>query len=215
MSMPMIFNILNATGETLYMVFLSSLISVIFGMPLGIYMYLCGFVHKHPKQYQLLNAIVNITRSVPFIILMIALIPLTRLMVGSSIGTNAAIVPLSLGAIPFFARLIDNTCQGLSKGLIEAGEAMGANTWQLVNQIIIPECLPAFIQAITVLAVTLVNYSAMAGAVGGGGLGDLAIRFGYQRFNPTVMIVTVLLLIILVQLIQAGGDRVAKHFNHN
>lgn len=215
MSMPMIFNFLNATAETLYMVLLSSLISVLIGLPLGIYMYLCGFVRNRPKQYQLLNAVVNITRSIPFIILMIALIPLTRLLAGSSIGTNAAIVPLSLGAIPFFARLIDNTCQGLSKGLIEAGEAMGANTWQLVNQVIFPECLPAFIQAITVLSVTLVNYSAMAGAVGGGGLGDLAIRYGYQRFNPSVMILTVLLLIILVQLIQAIGDKIARHFNHN
>jgi D-methionine transport system permease protein len=211
----MIFNFLTATGETLYMVFLSCLISVLFGLPIGIYMYLCGHVRNRQRQYQLLNAIVNVTRSVPFIILMIALIPLTRLLVGSSIGTNAAIIPLSLGAIPFFARLIDNTCQSLPKGLIEAGEAMGANTWQLVHHIVVPECLPAFIQAVTVLAVTLVNYSAMAGAVGGGGLGDLAIRYGYQRFNPSVMVITVLLLIILVQLIQAGGDRIAKHYNHN
>ena len=215
MSMTMFYNFLNASGETIYMVFLGCLISIILGLPLGIYMYLCGVVRKRHKQYEVISAIVNIARSIPFIILMIALIPLTRLLVGSSIGTNAAIVPLSLGAIPFFARLIDNTCQGLPKGLIEAGEAMGANTWQLVTQIIIPESLPAFIQDVTVLAVTLVNYSAMAGAVGGGGLGDLAIRYGYQRFNPSVMIITVLLLIILVQLIQAGGDKIARHFNHN
>lgn len=214
MSMTLSFNLLQATGETLYMVFLSTLLSVLLGLPLGTWLFSCRHLRAKPRLYQLLNTIINITRSIPFIILLIALIPLTRVLVGSSIGLHAAIVPLTLGAIPFFARLVDNVYLTLPSGLIEAGESMGASPLQIIRRILIPEALPALIQAVTILMITLVNFSAMAGTVGGGGLGDLAIRYGYQRFNPSVMLYTVIILIIIVQILQWGGDRFSKHFQH-
>ena len=214
MSMTLIFNLLQATGETLYMVFLSTLLSVIFGLPLGTWLFACKNLRSKPRLYQVLNAIINITRSIPFIILLIALIPFTRLLVGSSIGLHAAIVPLTLGAIPFFARLTDNVYNTLPGGLIEAGESMGGNPMQIIQLILIPEALPAIVQAVTILMITLVNFSAMAGTVGGGGLGDLAIRYGYQRFNPSVMLYTVIILIIIVQVLQWGGDRLSRRFQH-
>ncbi len=142
-----------------------------------------------------------------------AIIPFTRLLVGTSIGTHAAMVPLTIGAAPFFARLVDNVYQSLPAGLIEAGFSMGANTWQMVRYILLPEARPALIHAVTVTTITLVNYSAMAGTVGGGGLGDLAIRYGYQRFDPVVMLTTVAILVFIVQLLQMGGDRLARHFS--
>ena len=138
------------------------------------------------------------------------MIPFTRLIVGSSIGINAAIVPLSLGALPFLARLISNGFEGLPPGLIETGQAMGASTWQMIRHLLLPEARPAIVHAVTVTAIALVNYSAMAGTVGGGGLGDLAIRYGYQRFNPGVMLATVIVLVLIVQAIQSLGDRLAR-----
>ncbi len=161
-----------------------------------------------------ISGLINFSRSIPFIILLVALIPITRFLVGTSIGINAAIVPLTLGATPFFARLVDNVYHNLPPGLIETGFSMGANTWQMIRFILLPEALPALIQSVTVTAITLVNYSAMAGTVGGGGLGDLAIRYGYQRFNVSIMIATVLILVFIVQLIQVGGDRLAKRYLH-
>lgn len=205
--LPILFNeIVTATFETLYMVFASTFIAVLFGLPLGTWVFVTARLKPHRALNTLLNSIINISRSIPFIILLVAVIPLTRLLVGTSIGTHAAIVPLSLGAVPFFARLTDNAFQRLSQGLLDTGFSMGASTLQMIRTILLPEAKPALVQAITLTTVTLVNYSAMAGTVGGGGLGDLAIRYGYQRFDSTVMFITVALLVILVQMIQWLGD---------
>ncbi|MGL6176924.1 MAG: methionine ABC transporter permease, partial [Vibrionaceae bacterium] len=162
----------------------------------------------------LLSTIVNIGRSIPFIILLVVIIPLTRLLVGTSIGTTAAIVPLCVGAIPFIARLVEGALVEIPDGLIEAAQAMGASTLQIIMKVLLPEALPAIIHGATVTLVTLVGYSAMAGAVGGGGLGDVAIRYGYQRFDGTMMLITVVILVILVQLIQSIGDYFAKRVDH-
>ena len=215
MSMTMIYDVLIATGETLYMVLASTLFAIMLGLPLGTLLFTSSKIKPNPTLNRLIAGFINISRSVPFIILLVAIIPFTRLLVGTSIGIHAAMVPLTLGATPFFARLVDNVYQGLPTGLIEAGFAMGANTWQTIRHILFPEALPALIQAITVTAITLVNYSAMAGTGGGGGLGDLAIRYGYQRFNVTVMLATVCILVVIVQLIQTGGDRLARRFLHS
>lgn len=214
MSLTMFYDLLRASGETLYMVFLSCLIAIILGLPLGAFLFLSTEIKKSPLISRLINGFINISRSIPFIILLVALIPFTRLIIGTSIGINAAIIPLSLGAAPFFARLVANVLENLPKDLLEAGFSMGATTWQMFKFILLPEARPALIQAITVTAITLVNYSAMAGTVGGGGLGDLAIRYGYQRFNIFIMCATILILIILVQAIQWLGDKVANHFSH-
>lgn len=210
----MLIELLIATGQTLYMVIASCLLAVLIGLPLGTLLYVTKSIKPSPKLHNSLAFIINAARSVPFIILLVAIIPLTRFIVGTSIGVNAAIVPLSLGAIPFFARLVDNLYQELPSGLIEAGNAMGASLWQMIREFLIPESIGGLINAITVTAITLVNYSAMAGTVGGGGLGDLAIRYGYQRFNPWVMLVTVIILIVMVQAIQVIGDRCTKRFTH-
>lgn len=215
MSYPMVYNLLTATGETLYMVITSTLFAILLGLPLGTVLYSSKQIRPNPKLHQTLSALINIFRSIPFIILLVAIIPLTRLIVGTSIGMNAAIVPLSLGATPFFARLVDNVYQSLPKGLIETGYSMGASTKQIIIHILLPEAKPGLIHAITVTAITLVNYSAMAGTVGAGGLGTLAINYGYQRFDATVMIATVVILVILVQLMQVGGDYLAKRFIHH
>lgn len=214
MSLTLITDIAFATGQTLYMVILSTFFAVALGLPLGITLYLTRRIKPNASLHRSIAALINGCRSVPFIILLVALIPFTRLIVGTSIGIHAAIVPLTLGAAPFFARLVDNAFQNLPNGLIETGQAIGASTWQMFSYILLPEARSALIHATTVTAITLVNYSAMAGTVGGGGLGDLAIRYGYQRFNPLVMVITVIVLIILVQLLQMGGDRLAKHYHH-
>ncbi|KTD32309.1 DL-methionine transporter subunit, membrane component protein of ABC superfamily protein [Legionella moravica] len=215
MSYPMVYDLLNATGETLYMVITSTFFAVLLGLPLGTLLYSSKRIKPNPKMHKLLSALINIFRSIPFIILLVAIIPLTRLLVGTSIGMNAAIVPLTLGATPFFARLVDNVYQSLPSGLIETGYAMGASTRQIIQHILLPEARSGLIHAITVTAITLVNYSAMAGTVGAGGLGTLAINYGYQRFNAGIMIATVVVLIILVQLMQMGGDYLAKRYLHH
>ncbi|WP_133126828.1 methionine ABC transporter permease [Legionella nagasakiensis] len=215
MSLTMLSDILVATGETLYMVLISTLFAVLFGLPLGTLLFTSAKVKPNGLVNRCIAGLINFSRSIPFIILLVALIPLTRLLIGTSIGIHAAMVPLTIGATPFFARLVDNVYQSLSGGLIEAGHAMGANTWQMIRHILLPEATPPLIHAITVTAITLVNYSAMAGTVGGGGLGDLAIRYGYQRFNITVMLATVLILVVIVQLLQMGGDRLARQFIHH
>ena len=212
--MTLIYDLTIATAETLYMVAASTLFSVIIGLPLGTLLFTSARIKPHPWLNRTVAAIINITRSIPFIILLVALIPLTRLMVGTSIGIYAAMVPLTLGATPFFARLVDNVYQSLPNGLIDASVAMGANTWQTIRHILLPEAMPALIHAMTVTAITLVNYSAMAGTVGGGGLGDLAIRYGYQRFDVGVMIATVSILVLLVQLLQMSGDCLSRRFVH-
>ncbi|MFA6301724.1 MAG: methionine ABC transporter permease [Legionella sp.] len=215
MSFLMTYNLLVATAETLYMVALSTLFAVLLGWPLGTLLYSSKYIKPAPKLYRFLSSLINITRSIPFIILLVAIIPFTRLLVGTSIGMNAAIVPLSLGATPFFARLVANVYQELAPGLIETGYSLGASTKQIIHHILLPEARPALIQAITLTAITLINYSAMAGTVGAGGLGTLAINYGYQRFDATIMLATVLILIVLVQLIQMCGDRLAKYYVHH
>lgn len=214
MSYQMVYDLLNATGETLYMVFFSTLFAVLLGLPLGILLYSSSRIKPNIKLNKILSALINIFRSIPFIILLVAIIPFTRLIVGTSIGINAAIVPLTVGATPFFARLVDNVLQSLPLGLIETGYSMGANTRQIILHIILPEAQSGLIHSITVTAITLINYSAMAGAVGAGGLGTLAINYGYQRFNAGIMIATVIVLIILIQLIQMVGDYLAKRCTH-
>lgn len=210
MSLILIYDLLRATAETLYMVTLSTLGAVLLGLPLGTLLFSSKTIKPCPLLARSLSTLINVTRSIPFIILLVALIPITRLIVGTSIGIHAAIVPLILGATPFFARLVDNVYQHLPVGLIETGFSMGANTWQMIRYILLPEALSPLIQATTVTAITLVNYSAMAGTVGGGGLGDLAIRYGYQRFNVSIMIATIVFLILIVQGVQILGDRLAR-----
>jgi D-methionine transport system permease protein len=209
----MLYDLMVATSETVYMVCISTFFAVLIGLPLGTLLFTSSTIKPHPWVQTLIAGFINISRSIPFIILLVAIIPLTRLLVGTSIGIHAAMVPLSLGAAPFFARLVHNVYQGIAPGLIEAGFTMGASSWQMIRHILLPEACPALIQSITVTAITLVNYSAMAGTVGGGGLGDLAIRYGYQRFNPGVMLATVALLVVMVQLLQTAGDRLARHFS--
>ena len=214
MSPTMFYDVLWATGETLYMVLVSTLFAAALGLPLGTLLFTTAKVHPKPSLNRIVSAVINLSRSIPFIILLVALIPITRLLVGTSIGIHAAMVPLTLGATPLFARLVDNVYQSLPPGLIETSQSMGASTWQTIRLVLLPEAMPALIQATTVTAITLVNYSAMEGTVGGGGLGDLAIRYGYQRFNVSIMLATVGILIVIVQLLQTGGDRLARRFLH-
>lgn len=204
--------LIRATGETLWMVFVAGSFACLLGLPLGV---LCFATDKkplwfHPYTHRSLSLIINITRSIPFIILMLAVIPFTRWLTGTSIGTQAAIVPLTLAAIPFFGRLVESNLQALPLGLLETGEAMGASPWQILIFILLPEARVSMIQSLTLTFVNLVGYSAMAGTVGGGGLGDLAIRYGYQRFDFQVMLITLLILILLVQLIQHSGDMITR-----
>lgn len=198
--------------ETIYMVFFSTLLSVVFGLPLGVIVAISERNHiwEHPLLNKVLNVIINITRSLPFIILMIAVFPLSKLIVGKRIGTTAAIVPLTIAAIPFFARLVETSIKELSWGIIEAALSMGASTSQIVFKVLVPEALPSIVSGITLTVINLIGYSAMAGAIGGGGLGDLAIRFGYQGFQQDIMIGTVIVLIVIVQLVQGAGNAVYK-----
>lgn len=204
----------SATVETIYMVCVSGVVATLVGLPWGIILYTSrkGHILARPSLYQVLAILVNVTRSIPFIILMIAVIPITRMLVGSSIGTNAAIVPLSFCAMPFIARVVENALLEVDTGLIEAATAMGATAWQIVRKVLIPEALPSIINGLTLTVVSLIGYSAMAGAVGGGGLGDLAVRYGYQRFDTRVMLMTIVVIIVLVQAMQLAGDQLAKWY---
>lgn len=208
--------LVEALGQTLTMVFTSGLIGFALGIPLGVALHLSkdGGQLENRTLNKVLGTVVNIGRSIPFIILLVAIIPFTRFIVGSSIGTAAAIVPLTVGAIPFIARLVEGALLEVPSGLVEAAQAMGATSQQIVTKVLLPEALPGIINAITITLVTLVSYSAMAGTVGGGGLGDVGIRYGYQRFDGTVMMITVVMLVILVQLIQSVGDHLVKRFDH-
>jgi D-methionine transport system permease protein len=216
MSNDLFLILLNATGETAYMVSVSTLLSVLFGLPLGLLLYVSQpkGLKPHPILFQSLSLVSNVFRSIPFIILLALMIPVTRLIVGSSIGSSATIVPLTIGAIPFFARLSQNIFEELPQGLLDAGISIGATTSQIVRHMLFPEALPALINAITVTIITLVSYSAMAGAVGGGGLGALAIDYGYQRFDFTILFSTVVILVLVVQCIQWLGDLLSKKFSH-
>ncbi|KIN14699.1 MULTISPECIES: methionine ABC transporter permease [Halomonadaceae] len=212
MSSAMIDLILQATLDTLYMVAVSGLISTLVGLPLGVMLYVTRprQILAKPVLNQVLSIITNVGRSIPFIILMVAIIPFTRMLVGTSIGINAASVPLTIAAIPFVARLIEAALNEISPGLIEAAQAMGATPWQIIRKVLIPEARGGIMTGLTITVVTLVSYSAMAGAVGGGGLGDLGIRYGYNRFNPTIMLITVVILVVMVQGFQSLGDYLVR-----
>jgi D-methionine transport system permease protein len=207
--------IANSTGETLYMVAVAALIATAFGLPLGVFLATSGKgeLFAAPWVNRVLGVIVNATRSTPFIILVVAIIPFTRLIAGTSIGTNAAIVPLTIAATPFIARLIEGAIREVDQGLIEAARAFGASPLQIVRKVLIPEALPGIVLGLTLAVVSLLGFSAMVGAVGGGGLGDLGIRYGYQRFMPEMMLAVVVVLIVLVQAVQSIGDRLARHLN--
>lgn len=206
----------DGTLETLYMVGISLFMAVVFGIPLGVLTAVTRKGHILPNRTvnKLLNSIINIGRSIPFIILMVAIIPLTRLIVGTSIGTTAAIVPLAVAAIPFVGRIVDNALLEISAGVIEAARSMGATPVEIIFKVLLPESLPGLILGVTLTSINLIGYSAMAGAVGGGGLGDIAIRYGYQRFKIGIMIETVVILVLLVQLIQWLGNKLARYFDH-
>ncbi|ENY73667.1 D-methionine ABC transporter permease [Aeromonas diversa CDC 2478-85] len=216
MSEAMVNLLIAALGDTLIMVLASALFSCLLGLPLGVALHVTkrDQILENPALNWALGLVVNIGRSVPFIILLVAIIPFTRFVVGTSIGTAAAVVPLTIGAIPFFARLVEGALMEIPDGLVEAARAMGAKPLQIIAKVLLPEALPGVINSVTITLVALVNYSAMAGAIGGGGLGDVGIRYGYQRFDPVVMLTTVVILVVLVQLIQSLGDRLVKRVDH-
>lgn len=201
--------------DTLAMLGASLACTVLLGLPLGLLLFHTGTARGGPRRgaYRLLSAVVNVIRSLPFIILLIVMIPLSILITGTSLGTLGAIPPLVAGCTPFFARLVETALREVDPSLLEAAQSLGARPWQVVWLALLPEARPGLIAAVTVTAIVLVDYTAMAGVVGGGGLGDLAVRYGYQRFQTDVMVVTVLLLIVLVQALQMSGDRLVRHFS--
>lgn len=215
MSNEMIELLIKSFWETGYMVVASTVLASLIGIPLGIILTVTRNGHILPNAVinSVLGVIVNATRSTPFIILMVAIIPLTRMLVGSSIGTTAAIVPLTISAAPFIARVIESSLLEIDHGVIEAAQSMGASPMQIIYKVLLPESLHSIVLGITLAVIALIGYSAMAGVLGGGGLGDLAIRYGYQRFQPDVIIVTVVILILMVQLIQFIGDTLSKKLN--
>jgi D-methionine transport system permease protein len=206
----------KATIDTLLMLGGSMVLTVILGVPLGVLLYLSGKgrLAANPVLNALLSFVVNVLHSVPFIILLIVMLPVTVLLVGTSLGVAGAIPPLVVGAAPFYARLVETALREVDKGVVEATQAMGGSTFQIVTRALLPEAMPGIIAGATVTAIALVSYTAMAGVVGAGGLGDLAIRFGYQRFQTDVMAVTVVLLLILVQILQMIGDRLVAKVSH-
>jgi D-methionine transport system permease protein len=216
MSAAMIGLLARALGETVSMVAAAGLGGFLFGLPLGVALFVTkpGRLKANPALNRILGLIVNAGRSVPFVILLVAIIPLTRLLTGTSIGVVAATVPLTVAAIPFVARLVEGALLDVPPSQIEAAQVLGAQPLSIIWGVLLGEARPGIVNSVTITLVTLVNYSAMAGAVGGGGLGDVGIRYGYQRFDATVMIVVVLLLIALVQAIQAAGEWLARVVDH-
>ena len=206
----------RATIDTLLMLGGSLVLTIVLGVPLGVLLYLSGKgrLAASPVLNAVLSFVVNVLRSVPFIILLIVMLPVTVLLVGTSLGVAGAIPPLVVGAAPFYARLVETALREVDKGVVEATQAMGGSTFQIVTRALLPEALPGVIAGATVTAIALVSYTAMAGVVGAGGLGDLAVRFGYQRFQTDVMVVTVVLLLVLVQILQMIGDRLVTAVSH-
>lgn len=202
----------KALGETIYMVVVSMAIASAIGVPLGVLLHTTakGQILENIFINQTVGSVVNAVRSIPFIILMVAIIPLTRFLVGSAIGTTAAIVPLVIASIPFIGRQVETSLKEVPAGLVEAAQSMGATPFQIISKVLLPEAMPGIVSQLTTVIIALVGESAMAGAIGGGGLGDLAIRYGYQRFRPEVMLATVVVLIVLVQLVQFVGNTLAK-----
>ena len=215
MSAEMADLLLKALGETIAMVAVSIVAATLAGIPLGILLVTTarGQILECMPFNRVLAGVVNAIRSVPFIILMVAIIPFTRLVAGTSIGTTAAMVPLTIAAIPFIGRQVETALKEVPYGLIEAALALGATPMQIIRRVYVPEAMPGIVAQLTTVVIALVGSSAMAGAIGGGGLGDLAIRYGYQRFRPDVMLATILVLIVLVQLIQFVGNRLARKLN--
>lgn len=205
-------DILKAFNQTLYMIGVSLTVAIVIGLPLGIVLFITdrGLILENRFLKSTLGFVVNMVRSIPFIILLVALLPLTDIIVGSRIGPEAASVSLSVAAIPFFARIVETSLREIDKGVIEAAVAVGATPWMIIKDVLLPEAKSSIVQGITMTIISLVAYSAMAGVVGGGGIGDLAIRFGYYRYDDTIMIVTVVILIVLVQIVQQLGDWTAK-----
>lgn len=214
---PALFDILLVSlKQTLLMVSVSALIASALGLPLGVLLVITESDHVLPHGLfrRVVGTIVNLVRSTPFIILMVSIIPLTRWLVGTTVGTTAAIVPLTLAITPLFARLVEAAIREVDRGLIDAALSMGGSPWQIVVKVLVPEALPGIVAGLTVTLVSLIGYSTMAGVVGGGGLGDLGIRFGYQRFMPEVMLMVIVILVCMVQSIQFAGDRVSRAVNH-
>lgn len=209
--------IIESTLDTLYMVFFSTVFSLILGFPIGVLLVITkeGHILERPKLNKVLEVVINTLRSFPFIILMICLFPLSRIIVGTTIGRAAAIVPLSISAAPFVARMIEGALNEVDKGLIEASSSMGASNMTIIRKVMIPETLPHIVHGITVTVISLVGFSAMAGTIGAGGLGDLAIRFGYQRFKTDIMIYSVIVIIVLVQGIQSLGNYMVYRIKKN
>ena len=199
--------------QTIQMVGFSTLFSVLLGLPIGVLLYITdseekGGIIPKPVLNAILSRIVNVLRSFPFIILIILIMPLSRLIIGTAIGTKATIIPLSIAAAPFVARVIESALREVDPGVVQAAKAMGSTNWQIVYKVLIPEAMPSLVSGITLTIINLIGYSAMAGAIGGGGLGDLAIRYGYQRFRPDIMVITVIIIILLVEIIQLAGNRI-------
>lgn len=215
MSPELIRIIIEATLDTLTMVALAGGLGVLFGLPLGVFLATSkrGELFAAPAANAVLGFLVNVTRSTPFIILVVAIVPFTRLIAGTSIGTKAAIVPLTIAATPFIARIVEAAIREVDQGLVEAARAFGAAPLTIVRKVLIPEAAPAIILGLTLALVSLIGFSAMVGAVGGGGLGDLGIRYGYQRFMPEVMAIVVAILVVFVQVTQTFGDLIARRVN--
>lgn len=216
MSEAMILLLCRGIWETLVMTFVSGFFGFVLGLPLGVLLYITrpGQIIENRALYRSLSALVNIFRAIPFIILLVWMIPFTRAIVGTSIGLWAAIVPLTIGAAPFIARMVENTLLELPTGLIEASRAMGATPMQIIKKVLLPEAMPGLINAATITFITLVGYSAMGGAVGAGGLGQIGIQYGYIGYNATVMNTVLVLLVVMVYLIQFCGDRISRAFTH-
>lgn len=217
MSETMMWLLVRGVWETLVMTFVSGFFGFVIGLPVGVLLYVTrtGKIIENFSSYRILSAVVNIFRSIPFIILLVWMIPFTRIIVGTSIGLQAAIVPLTVGAAPFIARMVENALLEIPTGLIEASRAMGATPLQIVRKILLPEALPGLVNAATITLITLVGYSAMGGAVGSGGLGQIGYQYGYIGYNATVMNTVLVLLIVLVYLIQLSGDRIVRAVTHN
>lgn len=208
--------VFSSTIETLEMVLFSTIFSVLIGLPLGIILQITdseehGGLMPSPVINTILSRIVNIFRSFPFIILIILLMPLSRIILGTAIGTEATIVPLSIAAAPFVARIVESALKEIDPGVIQAARAMGSTNRQIILKVMILEAMPSLVSGVTLTIINLIGYSAMAGALGGGGLGDLAIRYGYQRFNPSYMVAAVVVILVLVELIQVAGNKISNH----
>ena len=202
----------NGTLDTLYMTGVAAIFAYAIGLPLGIALVVTdkAGISPRPVFNRVLGGIVNIARSIPFIILLIAVIPFTRIVVGTSIGASASIVPLAIGAIPFVARMVESSLKELDPGVVEAAQAMGASLPQIIGRVLVPETMPSLVLGATITVITLIGYSAMAGVVGGGGLGDIAVRYGYYRYQKDLMVLTIALLLVIVQVVQSVGNLLSR-----